>query len=372
MSINKATEHNNKGVQCFKQGDFEQAIQEYDKAISYDDTHPAYYKNKGIILQRLGRYEQAIECHEGELARATTSKDTWKAHYEKGVSLAYLCRYDQAIESFDKALAQSTTKEEKSDAYVRKGVTLLEAFSNYDDVIEQGFDKAIRVKKGEHKGACLWKGIALLQRGDKQHALECFEKAVDKGLTGYPELYTYEGNTLYQLGRYDEAFKQFDIAIEKRGNVPEHHWTHSINNAIQRQPDHFMSPYVGKAIIEEHQHENVQGALELYDEGIRMIVPFAYQCYYFKGISFETQGRYKDAAHCFNKVLEMDTKGIYKKSSSSKKTTCDKKQRNQDQPKVTGKIVIISVMVVIGIRMKRYIFVLLLFVCLNALSDFLH
>ena len=41
--------------------DFEEAIEEYDKAIELDPNDPDYHNNKGVALYELHRYEEAIE-----------------------------------------------------------------------------------------------------------------------------------------------------------------------------------------------------------------------------------------------------------------------------------------------------------------------
>ena len=68
--------------------------------INRDDADKHYHE--GTRLYNSRRYEEAIEEYDKALAIDPNDK---VVHYNKGLSLYYLHRYKEAIEEFDKALA---------------------------------------------------------------------------------------------------------------------------------------------------------------------------------------------------------------------------------------------------------------------------
>ncbi len=62
-----AQEHNtwySTGNESAKQGNHEDALIAYDKALEVDSNHTSAWNNKGIILSRLKRYKEAITCYD--------------------------------------------------------------------------------------------------------------------------------------------------------------------------------------------------------------------------------------------------------------------------------------------------------------------
>jgi tetratricopeptide (TPR) repeat protein len=63
----KALAYNRLGRSYTSQGENDQALISYDKAISYDAQNPELYSNRGLILKKMGNYEQALEQFEQAL-----------------------------------------------------------------------------------------------------------------------------------------------------------------------------------------------------------------------------------------------------------------------------------------------------------------
>jgi len=60
-----STEWNNKGVDLFIAGRFEEALQAYDKATELDPQNEYAWHNKGNTLAYMGRYEEALQAYNG-------------------------------------------------------------------------------------------------------------------------------------------------------------------------------------------------------------------------------------------------------------------------------------------------------------------
>ncbi|MDE1770253.1 MAG: tetratricopeptide repeat protein [Thaumarchaeota archaeon] len=52
------------GNQSAKEGNNDDALIAYDKALEQDPQHIGTWNNKGIVLARLKRYEEAISCYD--------------------------------------------------------------------------------------------------------------------------------------------------------------------------------------------------------------------------------------------------------------------------------------------------------------------
>lgn len=62
-----STDHNSwysTGNERAKDGDNEDALIAYDKALELDPNHVSAWNNKGIVLYRLKRFEEAIVCYD--------------------------------------------------------------------------------------------------------------------------------------------------------------------------------------------------------------------------------------------------------------------------------------------------------------------
>lgn len=52
-----ALAYNNRGQLKYLRVDFNEAVQDYNKALEYDPNFPACYYNRGTILYRMGKCE---------------------------------------------------------------------------------------------------------------------------------------------------------------------------------------------------------------------------------------------------------------------------------------------------------------------------
>ncbi len=55
------------GIIFHRSGNYEKAIQCYDRALERDPKHATAWNNKGLALYNLGRYDEAIQCYDRAL-----------------------------------------------------------------------------------------------------------------------------------------------------------------------------------------------------------------------------------------------------------------------------------------------------------------
>ena len=60
--MKSADELSKNGKKQLEDGEYQNAINSFDKAISLNQNDPDLWNLKGIALRSLGRYNEAIEC----------------------------------------------------------------------------------------------------------------------------------------------------------------------------------------------------------------------------------------------------------------------------------------------------------------------
>ncbi|CAD5115536.1 DgyrCDS4503 [Dimorphilus gyrociliatus] len=80
---------------------YQEAIDSYTKAISFDSTNPVYYSNRAAAYSKANLHEQAIsDCDKALIIDSSYSK----AYGRKGLALSSLNKFKEAVENYKKAL----------------------------------------------------------------------------------------------------------------------------------------------------------------------------------------------------------------------------------------------------------------------------
>ena len=172
---------------------------------STDDPHEAEtWKNKGNVLSRQGNLDEAIKAYDKALELDPEYASAWDA---KGVSLAQQGKYDEAIQVFDKAIEM---KPEYGDAWNNKGCALI-MLRKYEEAIK-ALDKAIKLNPNDADPLST-KGDALAHQGKYDEAIQVLDKAIELK-PEYCDAWNNKGYALAHQGKYDEAIQILDKAIE--------------------------------------------------------------------------------------------------------------------------------------------------------------
>jgi tetratricopeptide (TPR) repeat protein len=89
------------GFNAFINGNFDTALENYNKAIAVDPKYTRAFVEKGNVLIKLNRSEEAISAYDSALALEKNLAIVWNS---RGEALLTLGRYPEARDSFDKAL----------------------------------------------------------------------------------------------------------------------------------------------------------------------------------------------------------------------------------------------------------------------------
>ena len=195
--------HNNMGVTLQGQGNLEEAIVSYGKALAINPDYADAYFNMGNALQDLGNLEEAIVSYGKALA---INPDYADAYYNTGNALKKQDNLEEAIEAFRKALA---IKPDYVVAYYNIGVTLQEQ-DNLEEAIE-AYSKALAIKP-DYADAHNNMGHALKEQGNLEEAIEAYGKAVSLK-PDYAVAYYNMGEALQDLGNLEEAIVSFGKAL---------------------------------------------------------------------------------------------------------------------------------------------------------------
>jgi tetratricopeptide (TPR) repeat protein len=101
MMMQSAEYYFKQGNTFYFEGQYEEAIASYDKALELNSGNSDAWNNRGVALANLKRYEEAITSYDKALKLNSGNSDAWN---NRGVTLANLKRYEEAITSYDKAL----------------------------------------------------------------------------------------------------------------------------------------------------------------------------------------------------------------------------------------------------------------------------
>lgn len=112
-----------KGNKLYKQGEYEKALPEYQKAVELDPENPLANFNFGNALFRKEKWEDAEKNFDNVIAKATEEGMREQGYYNKGVALTKQSKLEESIDAYKNALRINPGDE---DARVNLQKALLE------------------------------------------------------------------------------------------------------------------------------------------------------------------------------------------------------------------------------------------------------
>ncbi|MDF2545768.1 MAG: copper amine oxidase family protein [Anaerosolibacter sp.] len=162
--------YNEMGYNAQLDGNYQIALEYYNKAIAFNPYNDAAYNNIGWALVDLQRYEEALEACNKSIELEPNDA---VPYVNKGNALFGLGRYEDAIQSYNKAIS-------------------------LDDSIKFSY---------------YGKGKSLIGLEKYEEAQEPFQKYIQLDPED-PDAYYYLACVLAELGKYDEAIRYYDKSIE--------------------------------------------------------------------------------------------------------------------------------------------------------------
>lgn len=233
-----ALKHFQRGLACYRRGDFMAAIEEFSRAIQINSNLPARgdKDNRSLLTQR-----EAVSDGDLEPILIADSFNA-RAYHNRGVARRAIGDLDGAIDDFTRSIRMAPDMAQvyinRGNAYQLKGEFGL-AIADYN--------RAIAVEPGS-ASAYNNRGLARRNQGHLQEALADFDKAIDLKPDS-AEAYNNRGAARYESGNLTGAMEDFNAAIR-------------INPL-------FGAAYCNRGLVKRDQG-NVEGALVDFDQAIRL------------------------------------------------------------------------------------------------------
>jgi len=184
-------------------GQYEQAIADYDQAITLQPDLAEAYTNRGADYGEQNQYQRAITDFDRAIA---LKPDDALAYYNRGLAYAEQGQYEQAIADLDRAI---TLQPDLAMAYNNRG-------GAYDDLGQYqraiaDYTQAIKLKP-DFAAAYNNRGRIYAKQGQYQRAIADFDRAIALK-PDFAEAYVVRGAVYGKQGQYKQAIADLDRAI---------------------------------------------------------------------------------------------------------------------------------------------------------------
>ena len=230
------------GVCYYDKKKLDEAIKNYDKALSLNPNLTEALFNKGICLCNLDKKKEAIEIFNKALE---INQNEPELYLQRGYCYFFLKNYRNAIKDFNKAIE---LRPNFSEAYCRKGACY-EALKREEDAVVE-YSQAIElndmhsaeilyqasyfltkyyknknnleknfyytIKCAQYapaiEGAQFNAGIAFMKKNNYIEAIKYFDNVLNINRTNYTAAYNKD-KCLFQLDKIEETFKSFCFVL---------------------------------------------------------------------------------------------------------------------------------------------------------------
>jgi tetratricopeptide (TPR) repeat protein len=202
--------HNNLGNALLKEGNVDEAIVQYQKALQINPDYAKAHYNLGCALFQKGNVDEAIEHFQRALQ---INPDSMEAHYNLSCALLQKGNVDEAIVQYQKALQIEPDDEE---SHINLGNALIQK-GNVDKAIVH-YQKALQIEPDnvEALNNLAWVLAtcpqASLRNGNKAVALA--QRANQLTGDGNPVVIGTLAAAYAEAGRFNDAMRSAQKAIE--------------------------------------------------------------------------------------------------------------------------------------------------------------
>ena len=266
MNPNNPSYFYNRGNAYGNSEKYEEAIQNFNKAIELSPNNPSYINNRGSAYGNLEKYEEAIQ----DFNKAIELNPNNPSYFSnRGSAYGNLEKYEEAIQDFNKAIELNPNN---PSYFYNRG----NAYGNsekYEEAI-QNFNKAIELSPN-NPSYINNRGSAYGNLEKYEEAIQDFNKAIELNPNN-PSYFSNRGSAYGNLEKYEEAIQDFNKAIELNPNNPSYFYNRGItyedlgesdkaindfNNVIKLDPNSNFAMELKKVIStlkENEKKENIQ------------------------------------------------------------------------------------------------------------------
>ena len=300
---------NNRGLAYFHQGNFQQAIADYDAALKVTPGYTFPLNNRCLVYHEMGQYDRAI----ADCTQAIRLDPRYVyAYNNRGRSYHAKGDYDRAIADYDQAIRldprYALAYNNRAFSYHEKG--------NYDQAIAD-CNEAIRI---DPKSALPFnnRGRAFQEKNDLERAVADYDEAIRLDPQfAFP--YNNRGNILRRQGKFDKAVADFDQAIRLKPKYALAYNNRGLTfydegefdraaadyeEAIRLDPNSPL-PYNNRGLLAYRDKRDYDRAIADYDKAIRLSPGYAI-AYNNRGLAYYAKGDYDRAIADYGMALRAD------------------------------------------------------------------
>ncbi len=305
------------GIEALKNGQYEDACKNLEKAIELKNDKAIYYIEYGQALTKLGQYKKAITEYQKAIVKVNssiTNANKKKALRGQGVAYYYMGNYEEATKVLKDALDMDYVNELNTDiqSYLgqcyEKQAMYPEALAVYNALVEEEGTAAVYAQRGSINASA----------GNIDEAKKDFVKAISLDDKNYA-LYLLHYKMLIQTEDYEGA----KVVLEKAAAIkPE-----SANDSYQlAEVKFYQKDYEGAIKILQGIVSEMKEAYRLmgdvyyvsqdYDNAIKNYLAYigkdtqgiSSSCYLNLSSSYIALGKYEDAQTYVNLGLQAGDK----------------------------------------------------------------
>ena len=200
-----AEDYYNRGNKYREQGNLDQAIYDYTKAIKANSKYSKAYYNRANSYVKQGKLAEAIE----DYTKAVEINPLYtEAYYNMGNTYEKQGDLAQAVASYTKALE---TNPRYSAAYCNRG-NVYQAQGNFQQALDD-YNKAVELNPN-FAGVYSNRGNVYQAQGNTDKAIADYNKAIELS-PNFAGFYANRGNIYQSQGNLQQAIADYNTAIEK-------------------------------------------------------------------------------------------------------------------------------------------------------------
>jgi tetratricopeptide (TPR) repeat protein len=203
--------YNNLGFALAQAGNYQEAIEQFERALRLKPDDADAHNNFGTALLRQGRVEDAIRHYEQVVQLEPNNA---QAYFNLGVALERAGKLQNAIDQYRRALQ---IEPESAETHANLGNALFET-GKLQEAIDQ-YQEALRIKP-DYADAHNNLGGTLFRLGRVSEAVAHFEQAL-RLAPGMVETHYNLGVALEQAGRTAEAIQQYEQVLRLKPDSAE-------------------------------------------------------------------------------------------------------------------------------------------------------
>jgi tetratricopeptide (TPR) repeat protein len=302
-----------RAIENYKQGNFDQALADFNLAIKFDPKYATAYNGRALVYKNQGKFDQAL-ADLNEVIELDP-KEAY-AYYFRGDVYKNQGKLDQALADYTKVIEldprEAYAYNNRGDVYKNQG-KLDQALADYTKAIELD---------PKYANAYYFRGSVYKNQGKFDQALANFNQAIQLDPKN-AAFYITRGNVYSDQGKLDQALADYNKAIKlnpkdayaynNRGTFYKNQNKLDLaltdfNQAIQVDPKS-VDAYNHRGLVYYDQGKLNQ-ALADFNKAIELDPKYA-NAYYFRGNVYYDQGKFDQALADFNKAIELDPKDAH-------------------------------------------------------------